>query len=452
MNHRETEKIKILREEWIENYYTYFYQKIKKEKNIQNDDTEIAEKTYMHMHCLMRGILPKRIIYKYTELTVKNFALICVQKNMYFEDIMYFCNLDVYGYGDIFYFFRNEISLNPNLTVDIIEKNINLNWNFCNLSKNIFLNYFKSEIIMKKFNKLTNQECYKYLSENIFLTNRYVLENLDKPWYWNVLRKNENISIDYLTRNKKKNFSFNPIKLNNFINNSTAVVVIDEFIEAQYNHWKSFEQLKDKFDKSTDKKLFFKKLELNRKTSKFLIKKLADYYDKTNYVIVDKNNIIKETSGNISRSKNLTLEIIEKNPKFDWDYNEFSVFKNLFKKDDLFNNLMKISKIDNCNNFIEYVNSNKFFPLICVNKNPLSKKPKVPGFYHFFSTNEYEKIFRFLDFYIDYKMKEYNFKIYKNNMKEIKFEIETIFLHPDNISYSQKELGYECFDMLKLFN
>lgn len=107
----------------------------------------------------------------------------------------------------------NYVSENPNLTMKIVEKYPDKKWNWEKISKN--KNIFINDII-EKYDKPWN---FKSISLNPNITETFIEENIDKEWDWDVLMRHHNISLKFIKKylhmtnnniDTWKNISLNP--------------------------------------------------------------------------------------------------------------------------------------------------------------------------------------------------------------------------------------------------
>ncbi len=116
------------------------------------------------------------------------------------------------------------LSLNPNITMDIIDNYIYLPWNWENVSKNPNLTF---DFVLKYINKDWD---WKILSENIKL---YIIENnLHLPWDWTGISNNKNINIDFILKYKDQDFCWRTLS-------SHSNITIDNIVDTKYTlPWK----------------------------------------------------------------------------------------------------------------------------------------------------------------------------------------------------------------------
>jgi hypothetical protein len=81
------------------------------------------------------------------------------------------------------------MSKNETLNIEFVKKNLDKDWNWSYLSKNIKL----EDII-------NNQELpwdYKWVSRNKTLSFKYILQNMDKKWDWRSIFNNNGIKNEF---------------------------------------------------------------------------------------------------------------------------------------------------------------------------------------------------------------------------------------------------------------
>ena len=78
----------------------------------------------------------------------------------------------------------STLSYNENITMEIIEANLDKPWD------------------------------YHWLSFNPNITWDFIEANLDKPWNWDILSRNENITMDIVSKNMDKPWSWNWLSYN----------------------------------------------------------------------------------------------------------------------------------------------------------------------------------------------------------------------------------------------
>ena len=227
--------------------------------------------------------------------------------------------------------YLDELSFNPNITIDIIEKYKDIKWNWIGISDNIknlsMANYIKyieywdhnllsKNIDFKIFDKFPDKNWnFVYLSENENLDIEIIRKHLIKkwawyfiskhdnitidiikkyiylPWYWEQISSNKNINIEFVKENLNKNWdihnlSANPnitmydIKHNNFNWDMNGILLnpnIDkENIEKYKNHknfpniyWNTF---------LYDDTVFNRRINVDRNKQKNKIKNILNKY------------------------------------------------------------------------------------------------------------------------------------------------------------------------------
>ncbi len=139
---------------------------------------------------------------------------------------------DLYKHDAIDYL--DELSFNPNLTIDIIEKYDNINWDWDGISGNIkklslddYIRYIEFwdhsllsiNIDFKIFDKYPNQKWnYIYLSENDNLDIDIIIKHLNKKWNWSFISKHNNITIDIIKKYPNLPWCWEQISSNKNIN------------------------------------------------------------------------------------------------------------------------------------------------------------------------------------------------------------------------------------------
>jgi hypothetical protein len=102
----------------------------------------------------------------------------------------------------------NYLSSNPNITWNIVKNNLDKNWNYDYLSLNPNITW---DIVKNNLDKKWN---YDYLSFNPNITWEIIQNNPDKPWnYWN-FSENPNITWDIIQNNPNMNWNYKNLNLN----------------------------------------------------------------------------------------------------------------------------------------------------------------------------------------------------------------------------------------------
>lgn len=176
------------------------------------------------------------------------------------------------------------VSMNPNINWDIVKNNLDMAWDWFEISAHPNITW---DIIEKNWNKPWNM-CGVSFNPNI--TWKIVQDNFDKEWFWKALSQNPNITgndiQDYLHLN------WNWTKLSRF-----SGVDLDFKIQNNQCPW-----------------CFYP---FNQKLDKYMWEK-----------IVTNPNIVWEWS-KISQDPFITWDTIEKNQDFNWDWSAVSLNPNI---------------------------------------------------------------------------------------------------------------------------
>jgi hypothetical protein len=132
-----------------------------------------------------------------------------MNKSFVWEDIQY-----IYEYQNMNDTFSDTyISLNPNITMDIVVNNPQYNWDYIFIiqHKNIKLDDIKKylSILEKQNNFLID-----FLSLNENITWEQVIQNTQIKWRYDFLSSNKNITLDIIKSNPDKNWNFNYLSIN----------------------------------------------------------------------------------------------------------------------------------------------------------------------------------------------------------------------------------------------
>lgn len=138
-----------------------------------------------------------------------NYNYLLMNKSFMWEDIQY-----IYEYQNMNDTFSDTyISLNPNITMDIVINNPQHNWEYIFIiqNKNIKLEDIKKylSIFEKKNNFLID-----FLSLNENITWEQVIQNTQIKWSYDFLSSNKNITLDIIKANPDKNWNFNYLSIN----------------------------------------------------------------------------------------------------------------------------------------------------------------------------------------------------------------------------------------------
>ena len=104
----------------------------------------------------------------------------------------------------------SELSLNPNITWEIIKSNPDKPWNYSELSLNSNITW---KIVQANPDKPWD---YCELSSNPNITWEIIKSNHDKPWNYSCLSQNPNITFKYIKKNIGKNWNVYELSLNEF--------------------------------------------------------------------------------------------------------------------------------------------------------------------------------------------------------------------------------------------
>lgn len=227
-----------------------------------------------------------------------------------------------------------QMSYNPNITIEIVNNNLLKNWNkdalkinFGRNSKIFFKNnyYFNYDISLELFETYKNiiyyEEKYNYkinyniLSENPNITWETIIQNKDKKWnYNNLLIYNKNINLDIILNNLNlfKDHIHN-ISLNKSINWKD----INNHPEIKWNYYDlssnpniTIENVINNLDKNWS----FNKLSSNPSITMDIIKKynifnwnIINYYRNPNFNLFDLENI--QLFNNLDNKKQIIKNI-----------------------------------------------------------------------------------------------------------------------------------------------
>ena len=203
-----------------------------------------------------------------------------------------------------------EISCNLNINVDILKNNLDKPWDWDNLSRYII---FENKENFKIFLDLAKNIDWDIISENESLTIDIINNNLDKPWEW--------ASLALLTFSQNKND-----EVLELFNNIKDEIVWENLCSTGRVSW---EYISDNLDK-------------------YWIKNNCYLANNLSWEIIKNNqNINWYLESNtteiifISYNDNLPWEIINKNLHCFWDWDNLSFNKNI-TWDNIKNNLNKL--------------------------------------------------------------------------------------------------------------
>ena len=120
----------------------------------------------------------------------------------------------------VFFNILEYISYNPNISWKVIENNLNKKWSWKGLSQNLNIT---DEIIQKNIDKSWD---WVKLSEHPNITWEIIENNLDKEWDWGILSKHPNITWKIIQDNPDQNWDRNNILINK---NITWEIIQDNF-------------------------------------------------------------------------------------------------------------------------------------------------------------------------------------------------------------------------------
>lgn len=261
-----------------------------------------------------------------------------------------------------------HMSFNPNITVDIVNNNLDKNWNndFLKINygrngKYFFENnyYKKYEITLELYETYENIKYYEkeygykinysLLSENSNITWDNIINNKDKNWSYNKLLKyNKNINLDIILNNL---YIFNNDILKNIsLNENITWDDICKYPEINWNYYDLSSNKNINIDivlKNLDKKWSFNKLICNPNITFDIIKKynnfdwnISNYCRNINFSLEDLYNI--EIYNDYHNRKQMIKNICLNN--YDKDRKEYCEKYNIKYND----NLNKIDMFNIC--------------------------------------------------------------------------------------------------------
>jgi len=195
-------------------------------------------------------------------------------------------------YDEVTKDYINEITYNPNITINIIEKYKNIKWDWDAISnniKNLSLEYYKKyidkwdhkllsfHIDFKIFNLYNFMDWdYEILSGSRYLDFDIVIKNIHKEWNWSHISLNKNLTIEIIDKYKLLNWDWNILSYNYNINIDFVKNNIDKNWNMFYlsaNPAITMDDIKNnnlKWDKNG--------ILLNPNITKEIIEKYIDYY------------------------------------------------------------------------------------------------------------------------------------------------------------------------------
>lgn len=258
-----------------------------------------------------------------------------------------------------------QISFNPNITINIVDNNLDKNWNqnilkinYGRNSKYFFQNNYhkKYEIVLELYETFENIKYYEkeynykinysLLSENKNITWNDIINN-NKDWsYNNLLKYNENITLNTILKNEK--IFNNDILKNISLNQNITWNDICNRPEINWNYYDLSSNKNINIDiilNNLDKKWSFNKLSCNPNITFEIIKKynnfdwnICNYCRNINFSLNDLDNI--EISNNFYDRKEMIKNICLNN--YDKDREEYCKKYNIIYD----NNLKNINMFD----------------------------------------------------------------------------------------------------------
>ena len=114
------------------------------------------------------------------------------------------------------------ISMNPNITIEMIQNNPDKPWNWSSISRNPNITI---DIILEHPDKHWD---WSEISRNPNITMQNIRDNPKKPWKWNWVSFNPNININIIKNNPEKPWDWHGISQNPFTKEK------EEFINRKY--------------------------------------------------------------------------------------------------------------------------------------------------------------------------------------------------------------------------
>ena len=210
------------------------------------------------------------------------------------------------------------LSMNPNLSWEIVKSNPDKPWNYRWMCSNPIITW---DIIQNNNFKWD----YYHLSSNPNITWDIVKNNLDKPWDFEVLSYNDNITIDIINNNKDFDWDYEMLSSN--INITWDIVKSNKHIPWDYEELSAnpnitLDIIMNNPNKPWDNEFMF----VNPNSSMFRTNNdcvndywLDDYYYNYDY-------------------SKLSWEFIELNKDKKWDYNKLSIITMDKAKEDFIRN------------------------------------------------------------------------------------------------------------------
>lgn len=137
-----------------------------------------------------------------------NWSRLCINSNLKFEDIKYIW----LNYPNVF--IEHKFGVNPNITWDIVKNNMDIPWNWLDISENCNITW---HIIKNNLNNNLYNWNWGSISMNQNITWDIVESNPEMPWDYNGLSLNPNITFEIIDANPDKPWIWTFILTNNFI-------------------------------------------------------------------------------------------------------------------------------------------------------------------------------------------------------------------------------------------
>lgn len=139
-----------------------------------------------------------------------------------------------------------NISTNQYLTQDFIIKNINYNWNWYIISFNKNIN-FKLDFIEKHIDKPWWD--FNIINHNPYITLEFIEKYIDKSWNWNILSLNKNITLEFIEKYIDKPWNFSHLSIFVEEEEKTKKEVLEYYNNIDYKVEKYTEkQLEEYYD------------------------------------------------------------------------------------------------------------------------------------------------------------------------------------------------------------
>lgn len=213
--------------------------------------------------------------------------------------------------------FRDEaylLSENPNVTIDIIKKYPDFNWDWMTISEREDITW---EIVKENLNNPNIQWCWSELSRNPNITWKIIQENIDQPWVWHYVSENKNITIEIIEKNSDMLCYYESLSQNP---NITV-----EFIEKTINESWSFTRLSSNENLTLD----FVRNNLNKDWwwSDLLCRKFIT----CDFIQEIRNSVhsVHIDWYHLTENPNITMEFIKNNLNEEWNWDAISQHPNI---------------------------------------------------------------------------------------------------------------------------